>query len=485
MRAPRLIVPLALVLAATILPLTGQAAADQPRPRSTAAIPTDQLQPGTTPAPGIVNGQRASYKDHPSIIAGLRVGGGGPQGASCTASVVGKRTILTAAHCMIDVTGAKSYVYGDDDLNSSGDEVFRTKVAKFVTHPQYRQANDWKKGYDVAVVTTEDDIPVPQSQWAKVAGSGDSALTQPGKSGVVLGFGKHQPGELYTTTLPINDPNGCQVFDVRVNGEVMLCTGYDDGHTGICSGDSGGPFTVDGVVVGVVSWGAGTCDRYGVMARLTNEMGDWAKKTIGTEPGDGTFGVGVSPASGKVEPGKHVSTTVTSQPGTQGAEKLDLSASGLPAGATATFQPSAIDAGGTAKLTVQTSASTPEGTYKITVNAKGASGTKTTDYTLTVGAGGDTAGPQVAISPASGTVQRGGFARATITVTGGTGASRLSGSGTGLFFAPFFNPPSVEPGGTSQVTVVAPFTPGTYKINITATDGASRTGGGVYTLTVQ
>ncbi|MFI6290417.1 trypsin-like serine protease [Nonomuraea sp. NPDC050790] len=487
MRAPRLILPLALALAVTMTPMTGPAAADPPpRPRSTAATPTDRLTPGATPSPGIVNGQPASHRDHPSVIAGLRVGGSGPQGASCTASVVGKRTILTAAHCMIDVAGEKSYVYGDDDLTTAGDEAFRTRVDKFVTHPEYRQANDWRKGYDVAVVTTQDDLPVPRSQWARVAGSGDAALTQPGRTGIVLGFGKHQQGKLYSATLPVNDPGGCQVFDVSVNGDVMLCTGYDDGRTGICSGDSGGPFTVDGVVVGIVSFGAGTCDRYSIMARLTNAMGDWARETIGQEPGDGTFGVGLSPSAGKVEPGAYISTTVTSQAGDQGPEGLDLSAAGLPGGARATFQPARVNAGDTAKLTIETAASTPKGTYKITVTAQSGSGSaKTADYTLTVGDGGGTEGPQVSVSPASGTVQRGGLAQATVTVTGGSGTSRLSASGPGLPISPFFNPSSVSPGGRSQVMIFAPFTPGTYTITITATDGASKSGSALYTLTVR
>lgn len=488
MRARHLVGTLICALAVAVAPAAVPAAADPTPAPATAANPTDQLRPHPGSGPRVVNGQRTTVGENPSVITGLRVGGGGPQGASCTASVVGKRKILTAAHCMIDVSGEKSYLYGDDDLNSPGDESFRTKVASYKAHPKYTGPNSWRQGYDVAVVTTADDIPVPESQWAKVAGSADAALTEPGKSGTALGYGKvaagGSSGVLYKTTMPVNDVSRCQVFDIKVDPDVMVCAGYDDGRTGTCSGDSGGPFTVDGVVVGVVSWGSSKCDRYSIMARLTNEMGDWAKAQIGDgQPGDGKFSVELSPASGRVAPGNHVSTTLTSQAGDAGAEKVELSATGMPTGASAVFQPASLQSGGTSKVTFQTSAQTPAGSHTVTVQAKGASGTRTATYTLTVGDGGGTEGPRPTVSPASSTVSGGRFVNADVTVAGGQGASRLSA--TGLPSAPTFSPRSVSTGGTSRMTVMAPFQAGTYKITVTATDEEGRTGSADYTLTVR
>ncbi|GLW93413.1 trypsin-like serine protease [Actinokineospora globicatena] len=484
MRERKLLLAAVLALAAVAVPVTGAAVA-APGP-ATAATPTDQLVVDGGSAQ-VVNGQRTTVREHPFVIAGMRAGGGGPQGQSCTASVVGKRKIITAAHCMIDAAGAKHYLYGDDDLNTAGDESFRTKLASYKTHPKYTGTGGWQTGYDVAVVTTEDDLPVPESQWVKVAGSGDTALTQPGKSGTAVGYGRTSAnggsGVLYKTTLPVNDATNCQVFNIRVNPDLMLCIGYDDGRTGTCTGDSGGPFTVDGVIVGVVSWGSGGCDRYSIMARLTNEMGDWARSEIGggTPPGDGKFTVAVNPSSGKADPGKYISATVATTSGNQ-PERVELSASGQPAGVSVRFQPAAINSGESAKVTFDVAASTAKGSYPITVSAKGTSGTKTATYTLTVGDGGSTDGPKPTASPSSATVGRGTSARATITVAGGTGASRLSA--TGLSFAPMFFPTSVSPGGSSQMSLFAPFQPGTYKVVITATDTAGRTGSTEFVLTV-
>ncbi|GCD97047.1 trypsin-like serine protease [Embleya hyalina] len=488
MRARHLIAPLILAVSAAVLPTALPASAQTTPPPAIAAIPTDQLHPDGGVSPHVVNGERTTVRENPSLITGLRVGGGGPQGASCTASVVGRNKILTAAHCMIDVTGDKSYLYGDDDLNTAGDESFRTKVASYKVHPKYTGPNSWQNGYDVAVVTTVDDIPVPASQWAKVAGSADSALTQPGRSGVAAGWGKissgGSSGVLNKTTMPVNDAADCQVFDVRVNPELMVCVGYNDGRTGTCSGDSGGPFTVDGVVVGVVSWGSSKCDRYSIMARLTNVMGDWAKGEIGGgQPGDGKFSVGLSPSSGRVAPGKYVSTTLTSQAGDTGPEQIELSATGLPAGTTATFQPTTIGTGGTAKVTFETSAQTPKGAHTITVQGKGSSGAKTATYTLTVDDGTTTEGPRPVLSPDSATTTPGGFVRTQITVTGGQGTSRLTA--TGLPTAPSFFPQSVPAGGTSRMGAFAPWQAGVYKITVTATDQAGKSGSAVYTLTVR
>lgn len=491
MRSPRVIATLALAAAAAVLPMVSAVAAEPPQqPRAKAATPTDLLKPEEGPTTKVVNGTRTTVKENPHLITGLRVGGGGPQGASCTASVVGKRKILTAAHCMIDVSGDKSYLYGDDDLNTTGDETFRTKVASYKVHPKYTGPNSWRNGYDVAVITTVDDIPVPQDKWAKVAGSGDSALTAPGKSGQAMGWGKvsagGSSGVLYKTTMPVNDPANCQVFDVTVNGDTMVCVGYNDGRTGTCSGDSGGPYTVDGVVVGVVSWGAGNCDRYSIMARLTNEMGDWAKKEIGGDtPIPGKFTVGLNPSSGKVEPGKYVSTTVTSTAADTGAEDVQLSVSGLPSGANAVFQPDTIRSGETSKVTFTTSADTPKGTHKLTLSGKGTSGTATAEYTLTVGDGGGGGEIAASASPASVTVQRGMFAETTVTVTGGTGTISLKGTGQGMSFPPMFFPQTVSPGGSSKMTAFAPFNPGTYPITITATDSNGKTATTTFTVTVQ
>lgn len=287
---------LAVAAFAVLTPAVGQAAApaaDPGDPGFQATTP-NQTTPTDGPTTQIVGGQQAFVKDHPFIIAMLREGGVRPQGQTCTAAVVAPRVIVTAAHCK-DGQGAKSMLYGSDDLTKPGG----TKIAvkEYLQHPKYNPPNGWQTGWDVGIVVTETDIPVPAGyKFPRVASSSDSALTEPGKSSLLLGYGRVRDGEnefghlKKVASYPIvNGSNTCGSFG-SFNNAYMVCGGYADGHDGICQGDSGGPMLVDGVVVGVASWVKIGCGSYGAWGKLTGVMGDWANETIKkysepTEPG--------------------------------------------------------------------------------------------------------------------------------------------------------------------------------------------------------
>jgi hypothetical protein len=103
------------------------------------------------------------------------------------------------------------------------------------------------------------------------------------------------------------------------------------------------------------------------------------------------FTVTASPTSGTVTAGSSTTSTVSTAVASGTAETVALSASGLPTGATATFNPTSVTAGGTSTLTIATTTSTPAGSYPITITGTAASATHTTSYTLTVtgtGSGG-------------------------------------------------------------------------------------------------
>ncbi|MFC4078623.1 trypsin-like serine protease [Amycolatopsis samaneae] len=472
---------LGLAVLATPWPAVAAAAPGNPpavTPLGGTAVPGDA-------GPSSIGGTPASVKDYPFIIGGLREGGPRPQGQTCTGSVVAPRKILIAAHCKA-AEGTKTFLYGLDDLNAGGGT--RIGVVSYDTHPKYV---NFDQGYDVAVVTTDADIPVPGGQYAKVATSADTDLNKPGKTGLGLGYGKKDFNDdtkdvtLHKFDLPIVAGSECQGVGAGFQDATMICSGYRDGHVTILPGDSGGPLIVDGKVTGVASWSRSDFKWYSVYGRLNNDMGDWVKEQIGSMPDPEKFSVGVTPGSVKVDPGKYVSATVTSKAGKNGAEKVELSASGLPEGAKATFQPSTIDSGGTAKLTIETAANTPEKEYSVTISGKGTTDTSTATLKLVVGKGAPDPGDlKVSVNPGGSTVQPGFFASATVTAAGGTGMITLSASGPGLPFAPFFSPANVSSGGSSQMQAVAPFQPGTYPITITAKDTAGKTATTTYTLTV-
>ncbi|WP_414940769.1 trypsin-like serine protease [Amycolatopsis sp. cmx-11-51] len=452
----------------------------------TAVTPTDQAIVPGGPQTNSIGGTPASVKDHPFIIAGLRQGGTRPQGQTCTGSVVAPRKILIAAHCKA-ADGEKSFLYGLDDLNAGGGT--RIGVVSYDIHPKYV---NFDQGYDVAVVTTDADIPVPGGQYAKVATSADTELNKPGKSGLGLGYGKKNHNdspanvELHKFTLPIVQGSSCNGVGAGFKDATMICSGYSDGHVTILPGDSGGPLIVDGKVVGVASWSRSDFKWYSVYGRLNNDMGDWVKEKIGAPQNPEKFSLGVTPSSLKAEPGNYVSATVTSKPGKDGTEKVDLTATGLPDGAKATFQPASINSGDSAKVTIEVPAGTAEKDYAVTISGKGTTDTATANLTLTVGDGGPQPGElQVSVSPGSGTTQPGFFSNVKVSATGGTGMITLSAAGQGLPFAPFFTPKTISSGGSSTMQVVAPFQRGTYPVTVTATDSAGKTATATYTLTVQ
>ncbi|GLY41645.1 zinc metalloprotease [Amycolatopsis sp. NBRC 101858] len=137
----------------------------------------------------------------------------------------------------------------------------------------------------------------------------------------------------------------------------------------------------------------GSCTEYNATKAA------WDAVSVTTATGEPTscsgggpdFSVALNPASGSVQPGASATTTLSTAITSGAAQSITLSASGLPAGATASFSPATIQSGGTSTLTIATTTSTPTGSYPITVTADGASTDHTAQYTLSVGTTGSCA----------------------------------------------------------------------------------------------
>ncbi|MEU2665445.1 M28 family peptidase [Micromonospora sp. NPDC007220] len=107
------------------------------------------------------------------------------------------------------------------------------------------------------------------------------------------------------------------------------------------------------------------------------------------------FSVAVSPTSGSVQRGASTTATVSTATTAGTAQTVGLSATGLPAGVTASFSPSSVTSGGSATLTLSASASAALGTYTVTVTGAGSGATRSASYTLTVGGSGGCSGGQL------------------------------------------------------------------------------------------
>uniref|UniRef100_UPI001BDBF972 M28 family peptidase n=1 Tax=Nonomuraea sediminis TaxID=2835864 RepID=UPI001BDBF972 len=108
------------------------------------------------------------------------------------------------------------------------------------------------------------------------------------------------------------------------------------------------------------------------------------KLAVGGTPPTRDFSIAVNPSSGTVQTGQAITTTVSTQT-TQGtAQTVNLTASGLPTGGTASFNPASVTSGGNSTLTISTTSSTPTGSYQVTINGAGETGAHTTVFALTV-----------------------------------------------------------------------------------------------------
>ena len=96
------------------------------------------------------------------------------------------------------------------------------------------------------------------------------------------------------------------------------------------------------------------------------------------------FSISASPASVTIAQGSGGTATIGTAVLSGNAQTVSMSASGLPAGATASFNPASVTAGGASTLTVSVGSGTATGGYTITVTGTGTTATHTTTVGLTV-----------------------------------------------------------------------------------------------------
>ncbi|MFE4208796.1 M28 family peptidase [Streptomyces goshikiensis] len=97
------------------------------------------------------------------------------------------------------------------------------------------------------------------------------------------------------------------------------------------------------------------------------------------------FSMALNPASGTVQQGASVTTTVATSTTTGSAQQVTLTATGLPAGVSASFSPATVQSGQSSTLTLSASSSAAPGPSTVTVKGQGPSLAHTVDYALSVG----------------------------------------------------------------------------------------------------
>ena len=189
---------------------------DNTTPTNPAPIPAPQTC-GNLGGTAILNGAACSADTSSIVLLNMRASDGIQLGA-CSGTIITKRKILTAAHCLDQGVGIVRVWLG------SGPEIV---AQSFVHYPGYVFN---QSGFDVGVVFMADDLP---RNAVPVLLGRDARV---GETAIIAGWGRDQNNE--TATLRSGSTT------ISAAGSNLLQTPYAPPSSSVCQGDSGGPIMV-------------------------------------------------------------------------------------------------------------------------------------------------------------------------------------------------------------------------------------------------
>lgn len=235
-------------------------------------------------AAGIVGGQIVEQADADSKMVMMLVS----NGQMCTAVAIGKKVILTAAHCIAgNKTNTFVAFYSSVSCESGFNKNLYTQgISETFINSNYNpDSTPENMTGDLALVVLENDIPEGYTIY-KIA---DPEKIHPASEMYLYGYGKTGSnaggaGMLRKTILSSSS------FDIDLIAKKIKVN--QAGGNGICQGDSGGPSFVNNVdgekqILGINSYVMGPendiCSKFSYQT-LVNSYRDWiVSKTAGLE----------------------------------------------------------------------------------------------------------------------------------------------------------------------------------------------------------
>src|SRR5882762_8880648 len=279
-------------------------------------------------------------------------------------------------------------------------------------------------------------------------------------------------GAAGSTTITVNPLNG---FSGNVN---LTASGLP---TGVTASFGTNPAMTSSLMTlsatGTVAVGTYTITVTGVSGSLSST----ATISLTVSP-VGNYTLSSSPSNVTIVQGAAGASTITVTPLNGFNSSVSLSASGLPSGVTASFNPTSTASSSTLTLTASSTATT--GTVTVTVAGTSGSLTNSTTVSLTVNAPPNFA---LSVSPNSLTMSQGTIGTSAITVSpqnGFNGSVSLSAAGMPSGVTASFNPTSTTSSSTLTLTASSTATTGTVTVTVTGVSG-SLTKTATISLTVQ
>lgn len=235
-------------------------------------------------APKIVGGVEAEPGEFPWQVSLVVSWIADPtRGHFCGGSIYDSRWIVTAAHCLENLSPFDINVVAGTNVLSTG--ASRFNVLRTIVNKSYDPAT---YDNDIALLEVRDGLPLSANMKPILPApqSDDQTLT-PGTNLVVTGWGATTQGgttvaDLRKVDVPFVTNAACN-DTLSYNGRVtenMLCAGKAVGGVDSCQSDSGGPLVLRDdeapLLVGVVSWGEGCAKtgKYGVYSNVA-KFEDW------------------------------------------------------------------------------------------------------------------------------------------------------------------------------------------------------------------
>ncbi|CAH1154506.1 unnamed protein product [Phaedon cochleariae] len=201
---------------------------------------------------------------------------------SCGGALIGRRLVVTAAHCFGEDLVAVAGAHGPPGSSPYEQHL---RVERFIPHPDFRKLGHYSHDLAILLVST------PGFEISKAVKPACLSNTAPISSGTwceISGWGIVDPlnstsysSVLKSAAVPVISLDTCRRKSVYGGQQQqildsMLCAGYLKGGIDACIGDSGGPLMCDIEgnleLAGIISWGEGCAkkNRPGIYTRISS-----------------------------------------------------------------------------------------------------------------------------------------------------------------------------------------------------------------------